>query len=364
MVVEPSNPNPGSDTGKIDESKLFAPEAIVSDMPTQEEITREIEGTSPVVVPEGGDKTQVSQVVTDFDKLPDGYAWQNLKEELGEEYNVPEEILTGKKKDGTELSKKERYDILVHEIQANSEPDQPGFNTNDPFLARYQVASLQKDFNPVDFMRQEAETINYLNMPAREYYEAVLKSEIDETTKQRKYTDEAIKAHLDGMNPIQIEEKVGVMKQNYVAYLKQRDAELIKSIHGNVTSKFDTDEAENQKYITSYIDQNKSNRNFLGIELSEADHVEFLKELPEYIKRDKQTGHNRFEKDMLSNEAFSELMPLLWLRSKGKLKTYLSLIKEQTKEKIEGKLGDGQQNLSGNSGAGDAIDKAKLYSRS
>jgi len=267
--------------------------------------------------------------------------------------------VTGLKADGTKFTEKEKYDALVEIIQTNSEGSHgtKAQVSDDPYMMRYNLEKqLSGDqFNPIQYFQREAQISQILSLEPKEYLENFFKNQVNED-KTRKYSDEEIGAHIGKMNKIEMENQVRQMKGQFVQSLEAQDKERYGELLGKLSESFKAEEEENAQTINKYISENKNNRKFLGIELSEADHTDYLKELPELIKRDQKTGVNKFEAYMQSNDVFSQIMPLLYLSMKGKLPAYISDIKEQTKLNLKGKLGTGTQDDPGGKAGAPGLD--------
>lgn len=363
MADEVKNPDQSTqpETGNIpaiDTGKLFSPEQSIPEGElTQEMLTKKFEeATTEPAKPETS--TQITgqnlNVPDNLKNLPG--VWKYLAEELHSDdapYSPPEEILMGKKKDGTPLTEKEQYDLFVKEIQQRSEPN-PMYS-DDPFMLRYRLNRMREDFDPVSFLEQERKVFDTLRMEPKDYMISALMS-------TGKYTEDAVKDHVGKMNPVEIETMVNKMKQNYIAALQQRDEAERNSVIGNAQQYYQQEELKNQTIVNNWLSQNKNNKKFHGIELGEADYVQFQKELPELLKRDPNTGLTALDSYMQSNEAYLELTPLIWLIMNKKLPGYISNIKEGVKADVEKKAGLTGSYDSGGIG-NNGIDVNKLYGR-
>ena len=351
----------------IDENALFSQEAVIpEDGMTQESVTAEIMGNSkdkgtPSADPSkdgGSSNSGADTTKTGFEALPT--EWRMLAEELHSEenpYTPPAEVVSGKKADGTELTEKERWNMLVKEIRDKTAPN-PMFS-DDPMMLRYRVNRMKEDFDPVTFFEQERRTHELLRLPAKDYMTEALKA-------SNKYTEEQITDYVSKLNQVDLEEKVKGMKAAYVNALNERDKEEREAILGQMNSRsvdsFKAEEAENQTIIKSFIDKNINNSKFHGIELSEADSVQFYKELPDLIKRDPETRINKFDAYLQSNEAYLNLLPIVWAAMNGKLPAVISEMKEGLKAEIEKKAGI-TGHVAGGGSNDDGIDQAALYGR-
>lgn len=351
----------------IDENALFSKEAIIpEDGMTQESVTAEIMG-------ETKDKdTHVAGVTNNGGSSPNGdndskpgfeslpVEWRMLAEELHSEenpYTPPAEVLSGKKADGTELTEKERWNMFVKEVRDKTTPN-PMF-TDDPMMLRYRVSRMKEDFDPVSFFEQERRTHELLRLPAKEYMTEALKA-------SNKYTEEQIADYVSKLNEVELEEKVKSMKTAYVNSLNERDKQERDAILGQIKNTsidaFKAEEIANQNEIKKFIDKNVNNRKFHGVELSEADGAQFYKELPELIKRDPETRVNKFDAYLQSNEAYLNILPLVWAAMNGKLPAVISEMKEGLKAEIEKKAGITGHVPTGGSND-DGIDQNALYGR-
>jgi hypothetical protein len=352
----------------VDENALFSHDAIIpEDGMTQESVTAEImgktkgDGASPDNngggTP-GGSPTEPDNTKKGFETLSP--EWRMLAEDLHTEenpYTPPAEILSGKKADGTELTEKERWSMLVKEIKEKTTPN-PMFS-DDPTMLRYRINRLKEDFDPVTFFEEERRTHEILRLPAKEYMTEALKA-------SNKYTEEQITDYVSKLNEVELEEKVKGMKTAYINAINERDQQERNAILGQFNNQnadvFKKEEAQNQEEIKRFIEKNTNNRKFHGIELSEADSAQFYKELPELIKRDPETRISKFDAYLQSNEAYLNLLPLVWAAMNGKLPAVISEMKESLKAEIEKKAG-----ITGNIHQGgsndDGVNSNALYGR-
>lgn len=289
-------------------------------------IEKEIE-TTPVEKP-ATPEVKPPAAATEYD-----YAFKNLKEELGEGYQVPEAITKGVNEKGEPLSEKEKYEILVGEIQKYSEVNQV---LQDEFVQEYLNAKKDPAFEFGKFIEHHNREANVLNLPTDDFLTlAYLKH--SETNKLN-WTEEDVRKHLESLSPIaksteetrlkaQVRENIRASKeQQYLERLTQFKAA------------FDEEESANTKVISNFIEKNKESKAFFGIPFSEAEKKEFFEDLPKLSARDIKTMKNTWDQLLQSDEVFVELTPLLWKYLKNDLGNSGSKIREEIKKEIESRL--------------------------
>ncbi len=353
--------------GDVDLNQLFSETPIDESGITQDDITAEIMGTKPTEqTPEGkpaAEKTETGSasvvIPEELKNIP--YVWKELFNDVSSEtykLEIPKEVISRKNEDGTPLTEKREYELLKETLKKHIRPEVD----EDPFINRYKIARMSKDFDYNAFMSQEAERIKIFNMPSEEYLFNAYKQQGGKSeTKPDGYTDEQIRDHVSKMNPIERDTLVAKLKTNYAQYIQDQDQLKIKEFFGEVKNKFETEELENQKRIQQYITSIQNEKTIRGLSFGDADKKKFLEDIPQLIKRDPNTGLNALETYLQSNKNFEKLLPFIVLDMQGKLDTYMSNRVEDVKKKIEKKLGvDGNGFREGTSGD-PGIDWNALY---
>lgn len=356
-----------TDLGAIDQEKLFSDTPVDETGITQESITAEIMGTKPAEQTSEGkpvtEKTETgsAQVVIPEELKNIPYVWKELFNEVSNDtykLEIPKEVISRKNEDGTPLTEKREYELLKDTLKKHIRPEVD----EDPFINRYKIARMSKDFDYNTFMTQETERVKIFNMPSEEYLFNAYKQQGGKSeTKPDGYTDEQIKDHVSKMNPIERDTLVEKLKANYAQYIQDQDKLKIKEFFGEVKNQFETEEAENQKLIQQYIASIQNEKTIRGLSFGDAEKKKFLEDIPQLIKRDPNTGLNALETYLQSNKNFEKLLPFIILDMQGKLDTYMSNRVEDVKKQVEKKLGvDGNGFREGASGD-PGTDWNKLY---
>jgi hypothetical protein len=336
----------------IDTDKLFAVAPIVSEGPTQDDITKEILGGIKTEVENDNNIQSSTSSYIDY--------WEHLSEELStpeNKFEIPEEVKTGKNKEGKELTKKEQYNILVKTIQEHTDTG------DDDFTIEYKKNKVLPEFNRDSWLEQQAKKTSILNKSSRDFLFESYKNYAKENKLEDKWTDEAINAHFDKMDPIELEKEGMKAKNVYTEFInKETSAQREKAIK-QYTDNFNKNEQKNIEAVTTYLKSIENKNNLAGIPFDEVTKKEFANDLPNLIKRDIKTGTNKLEEILQSDEFFLELSPIIWLAYKGKLKDISADIINSTKEKIIDKLSTEPHVSSSSKNTVETVDANRLYGK-
>jgi len=298
--------------------------------------------TEPVKVEPVKVETQESQL--------DDY-WSTFTEMVGEGYKVPDVIKTGKKEDGTEITKKEKFQLIANEIARYT--SHTGNPQVDSFVNNVIAASKEPGFNLSDFVNNTGK--NYIqpaNMSVddkvKEYFKAEYGKKDDKDTTG--LTDDEIAEEIKGLKrheKVEFARKFdGIINDN----LSKQEQVYQKQYNERLNTNYKKIADEDKKLLDIYITKAKTSNNIDGIELSEADHKTFMEDAPKFfekkVKKD-EMGYDYVTSDvqetlmdiLASPEKSMTLMPFLWMYKNKKLGSYSSQLKEQVKKSIENKLG-------------------------
>jgi hypothetical protein len=348
---------------QVDESKLYGDESVNNGELTQDDVTAEVVGVKPEGTPpaatEGASGAENTTVIPeDLKNVP--YVWRELFSEVStDDYKleIPKAIISRVNDDGTPLTEKQEYALLKETLKQHIKPT----IDEDPFVSRYKIARMSKDFEYAKFMEQESERIRIMNLPSNDYLFMAFKQQGGKSEERPNgWTDEVITEHVSKMNPIERDALAEKLKNNYSLYIQQQDQKQIAEFYGEIKNNFEAEELENQKYIKDYISKMKNEKTIRGLSLGDAEKEEYFSKVSEYIKRDPSTGLNKLETYLQSNKNFERLMPFIVLDMEGKLDNYMTKRVEQVKKKIEENLGaSGTPFTEGASGSGE-VDWNKL----
>jgi len=313
---------------------------------TQEQVTAQL--NAAVTLGEDGKPIVATAAVTKPVEGDLGFPWNVLQTKLSNDENkfeIPEYIKTRKKEDKT-LTDEDLFDELVQITLNNFEVPE-----EDPFLEDYKRSKevLKENFDHNEFVKSRYNAINVLNMDSETYLENYLKQqrEINKT----KWTDDEINNHIKKMDPITRDSQVAQMKSDYKTYLLQQDAQRSQEKSTINAQKLAQIETSEKVIIDTYVNNIAGKKNLSGVDFGEADLKSYQTEVYSLLKRDPKTGITEVEKMLQSNDVLFDILPLLWLRSKGKLTGYLNGMKTNVKDTLEGKLGNRANIQSGGPGS-------------
>lgn len=278
--------------------------------------------------------------------------WNTFTEVVGTDYKIPEVIKTGKKEDGTELTKKEKFEILAGEISKYT--SYTGDPQIDSFVSNIIAASKEPNFNLNDFVQDVNK--NYIQPSNMSVDDKV--AEYFKLNYGKKDDKDTVGLTLDEIQ----EEIKGLKKHEKVEYARKFDDVVNESLskreqahqiqyNTNIEQAYKKVVDEDKKLLDIYTSKLKNSNNVDGIELSEADHKLFMEDAPKFfekkVKKDER-GYNYVTSDvqevlydiLASPEKSMALMPFLWMYKNKKLGSYASQLKEGVKKSIESKLGN------------------------
>ena len=304
-----------------------------------------------------------------------------LVSELSEEdspFELPEELKTGKNKEGKVLTAKEKFDILKDIIIDNT--DFTGGNEyvenliknkeQDTFLNDY-LDYRSKGKSHVDYIKQKAQELDLTKMSNKEKAIQYLKEYREENYKPDKegkwedgWNDEEIEESVDEKSKIDVD----IMAKNYDSTLNARrianQKREIEKANKEFDSWFEKEEKENTSYVNNFIKRLDGKNTIAGLEYGEADIAQFKKELPEFVKNDvkinPKTGLKYYnsklkeavDEIMAKPEDSLELISWLWLYKNNKVKGYTNRVKETVKKNVDDSLDNTVKTNTGNPGIG------------
>lgn len=299
--------------------------------------------------------------------------WNELKQSFGDKFELPEILVKGVNEKGEKLTSKDKLVMLRDTMLDNT---LLGANEEvDSFVRTIIKESTKEGFDRKQFLQQQLQETQILDLPARDLLIAIKKQElgISETNKEG-LTDEEIEERVDEMSTAAQKEEAIKIKRGIRQYQEVQKAKIVEQQEKEFLSNYNKVEEENSTLINNYISRTTGLKNIEGIELSEAELKQFHKDLPELMKRNiKETSNGKVAiskaeellQDILSDdEKTLALMPLLWMFQNNKFKGYSSTLKEQVKERIEKTLDATRTYEKGSSDTGsNEIDTNALFSR-
>lgn len=293
--------------------------------------------------------------------------WQDHIENMGEGYEVPEEIKTGKNKEGKPLTRKEKADLLRAEIWKATDTG------DDDFVQEYKKLKGTENFDREQWIRSKAEQKKLDAMSDDEFLFAFNKAELGKSEKNPNgLDDDAIREDIEKMSAITKKRERQNIETAYKTLQEQRNAsnqaKLKEEFDANVIKVND----KNTSLVTNYLKNIEGKSNIDGIELSEADLTQYKKDIPNMlkveVKKDKDGREYAItEAQELLNDIFGDeeksmtMLPLLWMIKNNKFRGYTSAVKEVVKKQIEKKLDPNLDEPPGSAiGSGDEFDPKKF----
>jgi len=262
--------------------------------------------------------------------------WNDLAKKLGTEekpWDIPANVKEGKfDPDKTEL------DVLIETIHANTDYSQLP-ELQNPTVREYLAASQQEGFDEKAWFAAKAQEQSIRQLKGGDFIRAFytkFKGKNEENPDG--YTEEDINAYIASKNRIDLDREAGMLMKQLDEYDRAMSMKVVTEGQEKARIQFEQEENQILQRINTFIEKKKPTSEFFGIELSEAEKTQFVKELPGLFKRDPKTGLSEFDTIMQSEDTMLELAALVWLKDKG-LKGKISALKETIKAEIEGKLG-------------------------
>ena len=292
------------------------------------------------------------------DVISDEY-FLELKNTLGEEFQIPEIIKSGVNEKGEKISAKEKLQVLHRTLLDTTKFG--ATEDDDAFIRSYMRESSKENFDRKKFLDYYFSKKNLLNLPPDKFMFEIYKNEYGVSDSNSDgMTDEEIKVFIEKKDPIELKAESIRIKKELSERQKKENDNRAASYRESFISSVLKQEEKNKNNITSYIESIKDSANIGGFEFGEADKQEYIKELPEFLAKkvyQKENGeliaYSKAE-EMLSvltsdPEKEMELIPILWMLSKNKIKGYSTMLKERAKEIAEGKLSSSRKQFSGSS---------------
>lgn len=332
------------------------PEEIIETNETHEEAP-EKEVTSEPEVIESKAEPSKQEINTATESKLDEY-WQDL-EESGVE--IPDFIKTGKKEDGTPITKKEKAEALR---QYYLDLSQFGATEEDDAIMReYMMASIQPNFDRKKWLKEQLDKTDVLSLSSKEFMRQVFKSQAKQNGFD--WTDDDIEAKLNAMSKIDLDMQANEYKKNLKKFQAQTVEEKSKEDLKKKTTELEKINKSITEGVSQWITKNQDKRKLGGFEFDEAEAEELHKELADFMTKkivDLPNGQkgiysqaDLIHGELLSNDEMAMNFSIyLWLVHKKKLEGFLSDKLEAKKKQIEKSLADSPEDdttgLSGNVG--------------
>jgi hypothetical protein len=329
------------------------------DVPNIQDLDPGVAGAT-AIAPTSGEpaaQTQMDQQQSDSSN----WFWDELSERKAADpliFDIPEEISTGKKADGTELSRKERFDMFMEKLK----PQTTQSEDEDEFISSYKKAKQSPDFNESKFLQEQHQKKAIFSLDDDTFLQAYLSAQKTEDGKQ-KHSEQNIKDYVAKLNPIEKAEKAEALKNQ----LKQSQATFEQKQQDVANQKreqaFNEWESNRQKSIEDVVTKMSQVQNIGGIPVTESEIKEFVPVFDKLTQLNKETGRLYMDEYLQSNnDSVFKMLFLMHKAEKGEVNNYVSNVKQGLKEEVFQKLGI-KPNVTGSSSteAGSEIPSASAF---
>ena len=305
-----------------------------------------------VIAPETTEKKPAekpSETITATQTEVDDY-WGTYKEIIGDSYEIPEVIKTGKKEDGSTVSSKEKFALLANEIAKNV--SYSGNPEVDAFVKDVISSAKSSEFNLTDHLGAVSKDIldpSKMDIDDKVFQHYKMEYGQKDENDTTGMTDDAIKTEIESLRD---SEKIAAARKfdnDIKGKISTQEIAYKEKHNANIDANFAKLQETETKFIDTYVEKAKLGKSIDGIEFSEEDHAQFVKDAPDFYKKVVKQSDDGYSfvssevqevlKEILgSPEKSMTMMPFLWLYKNKKLAGYSNQLKEAVKENIEGKL--------------------------
>jgi hypothetical protein len=262
----------------------------------------------------------------------DAYIEAEIKA-VNPDFALPQELKTMKKADGTPLTAKEAHDMRLKLILDNTEIE----TDDDEFIAEYRKAKA----NGVDqnsFLQQYNNQNRILNLPSKDFLGVYYKS-MKTAEGTPRYSEDELNKFFESKSAIELDQIAGSIKEKIKGSIDFK-------VSADRVQQIDQQNRENAQIVNAYVEKLKTDQNFYGIELGEADKGEMLKSVGSMFTKDKR-GISEFDRLMSDDNFVLQAAPILHLLKTGKLQTIITALKESVKGKTLDNLDPNPKNPDG-----------------
>jgi hypothetical protein len=268
--------------------------------------------------------------------------WNVFKSKIqsdNNEWDYPEEIKTGKNKEGNPLTADEKFDLLLQTIYKYTKVNEDDTNSDDDFIKEYKEQKTKEGFNFEKFIDSKKTQDNILKLEGKDFlvnYYSNIKNE-DGTSK---YSKDDLEDYISKLNKIQLEKEVEQLKGNYVKTKQENITKQEQEKQQKIKQQFDNWENDRKTKVNK-ISKMVSSLDKIGeIPFSESDKQEFNAIFDKLTQYNDKTG-NTYLSDYLQSDE-TRLYKMLYLAHKidsGEMSKHFSNIGIKIKEDILDKLG-------------------------
>ncbi len=268
--------------------------------------------------------------------------WNVFKSKIqsdNNEWDYPEEIKTGKNKEGNPLTADEKFDLLLQTIYKYTKVNEDDTNSDDDFIKEYKEQKTKEGFDFEKFIDSKKTQDNILKLEGKDFlvnYYSNIKNE-DGTSK---YSKDDLEDYISKLNKIQLEKEVEQLKSNYVKTKQENIIKQEQEKQQKIKQQFDNWENDRKTKVNKICKMVSSLDKIGEIPFSESDKQEFNAIFDKLTQYNDKTG-NTYLSDYLQSDE-TRLYKMLYLAHKidsGEMSKHFSNIGIKIKEDILDKLG-------------------------
>lgn len=268
--------------------------------------------------------------------------WNVFKSKIqsdNNEWDYPEEIKTGKNKEGNPLTADEKFDLLLQTIYKYTKVNEDDTNSDDDFIKEYKEQKTKEGFDFEKFIDSKKTQDNILKLEGKDFlvnYYSNIKNE-DGTSK---YSKDDLEDYISKLNKIQLEKEVEQLKGNYIKTKQENITRQEQEKQQKIKQQFEKWENDRKTKVNKIIKMVSSLDKIGEIPFSESDKQEFNAIFDKFTQYNDKTG-NTYLSDYLQSDE-TRLYKMLYLAHKidsGEMSKHFSNIGIKIKEDILDKLG-------------------------
>lgn len=247
-----------------------------------------------------------------------------------------ETAFTGKKEDGTDFTLEEKKGAIISAILDKT---MLGANQDtDKFIRDLIYASYEDGFDINSYMNKGGDSND---MTADEMLQAIYTKKYGTGT-EANLTDEEVEEKLQSLSSADKKLLLAEFKQQQRQVETEEQKKAAAAQEKAFLDKAEKYNSDTETALQLFVEQSKGKDIFGGFKFGQADKEEYLKEVSDFMKRkviSLENGDKRaispaetVLQDMLVDpKSILELIPFLWMKSKGKLDGYSTMLTEQVK---------------------------------
>lgn len=261
--------------------------------------------------------------------------WDSLRKKLGTEenpYNLPEHILSGKKKDGSALTPDDEFEEIVEHIASNIQIEE-----DDPFVVAYKAEKEKPDFNMDNFVKDFRAKTNILELSSKEFMTEFLKLQAE--TNKTGWTDEDIDAYISKKTKIELDMEAQQGKVAYKNYLtanltEEQKVNQQKAETARIQKINDINTAQLSR-VDALVTNMSKMQTIGGIPHGQTDIDEFLPFFKEMVTLNPATGKPKITELLKKDETLYRTLYIASKLDKGALTDVKEAAKREILEKTD-----------------------------